>query len=625
VERTAPRIFAARYGLACCGVAETVRVLAPDQSLDLARLRAGYRARTFRPSEVVESVLERIARRGNDKVWIHKVPHAALIEHARRLEGDSPDRLPLYGVPFAIKDNIDLAGHPTTAACPEFAYTPRASAPAVQRLVDAGAIPIGKTNLDQFATGLVGTRSPYGACRNPFDPEYLAGGSSSGSAVAVSVGLVSFALGTDTAGSGRVPAAFNNIVGLKPTRGLLSTRGVVPACRSLDVVSIFTLTVADALDVLAVAQGFDAADPFSREATVRSAPDLEQFNYGVPAARDLEFFGDKEAARLFAAFLKRLEELGGTEVEIDFRPFLETARLLYEGPWLAERYWAVRELVERHPEALHPVTREVIARGAKVTAVDAFDAYYRLKALQRATAAVWKEIDFLALPTAGTIYRIAEVEADPIRLNSNLGHYTNFVNLLDLSGLAVPAGFRADGLPFGATLLARACEEDALGALGMRIQHTLALPLGATGIAPPETQSRAAGSARAGMVRLAVCGAHMAGLPLNRELVERGARFLREARTAPRYRFFALESFSPPRPGLVRAEPGNAVPLEVWEVPAAELGAFVDGIPAPLAIGTLELEDGEPVHGFLCEHYATADARDISELGGWRAYLAARG
>lgn len=599
-------------------------MLAPDQSLDLARLRAAYHARTLRPLEVVEGVLERIARRGNDKVWIHKVPHAALTEQARRLEDQSPDRLPLYGVPFAIKDNIDLAGHPTTAACPEFAYTPRASATVVQRLVDAGALPIGKTNLDQFATGLVGTRTPYGACRNVFDPEYIVGGSSSGSAVAVSAGLVSFALGTDTAGSGRVPAAFNNIVGLKPTRGLLSTRGVVPACRSLDVVSIFTLTVADGLDVLAVAQGFDGADPFSREATARAVPNLEQFNYGVPAARDLEFFGDKEAARLFAAFLKKLEELGGTEVEVDFRPFLETARLLYEGPWVAERYWAVRELIERHPEALHPVTREVIARGAKASAVEAFDAYYRLKALRRVTAAAWKEIDFLALPTAGTIYRITEVEADPIRLNSNLGHYTNFVNLLDLAGIAVPAGFRADGLPFGATLLAPAFQEGALGALGMRIQQAFALPLGATGIAPPDTEFREVAPSRAGTVRLAVCGAHMAGLPLNRELVERGARLLREARTAPRYRFFALESFSPPRPGLVRAEPGNAIAVEVWEVPAEELGSFVDGIPAPLGIGTLELEDGEEVHGFLCEQYATAGAREISELGGWRAYLATR-
>jgi len=600
-------------------------VLAPDHGLDLARLRAGYRARTLRPIDVIESVLERIARRGDDKVWIHRVPDVALMDQARRLEAVSPDALPLYGVPFAIKDNIDLAGHPTTAACPEFAYTPAASAAVVQRLVDAGAIPIGKTNLDQFATGLVGTRTPYGACVNPFDPEYLAGGSSSGSAVAVAAGLVTFALGTDTAGSGRVPAAFNNLVGLKPTRGLLSNRGVVPACRSLDCVSIFTSTVADALDVLAVAQGFDPADPFSREPTVRAGPDLEQFNFGVPAARDLKFFGDKESARLFAGFLKRLEELGGTEVEIDFRPFVETAQLLYEGPWVAERYLAVREMIERRPEALHPVTRDVIGRGAKPTALDAFDAYYRLKALRRATAAVWKEIDFLALPTAGTIYRIAEVEADPIRLNSNLGYYTNFVNLLDLSGIALPAGFRADGLPFGATLLAPAFREDSLGALGMRIQRAYALPMGATGIAMPDVDPRAPAPARAGTVRLAVCGAHMAGLPLNRELVERGARFVREAQTAPRYRFFALEGFSPPRPGLVRGEPGHAIAVEVWEVPVEAFGSFVDGIPAPLGIGTLELEDGETLRGFLCEHYATADAREISGLGGWRAYLATRG
>jgi len=595
-----------------------------DSGLDLARLLNGYRARAFRPVEVFESVLGRIARRGDDKVWIHRVPRAEVLDQARRLEDDSPERLPLYGIPFAIKDNIDLVGHPTTAACTEFAYTPDASATVVQRLVDAGAIPVGKTNLDQFATGLVGTRTPYGACRNPFDSNFISGGSSSGSAVAVAAGLVSFALGTDTAGSGRVPAAFNNIVGLKPTRGLLSNRGVVPACRSLDCVSIFALTAADALDVLAVAQGFDAADPFSREARASAGPDLEQFNYGVPAARDLKFFGDKEAARLFAAFLKKLEELGGTEVEIDFRPFVETARLLYEGPWVAERYLAVRELMERHPEALHPVTREVIGRGAKPSAIDAFEAYYRLKSLQRTTAAVWKEIDFLALPTAGTIYRIAEVEADPIRLNSNLGYYTNFVNLLDLSGLALPVGFRADGLPFGATLLAPAFREDSLCALGMRFQEEVGLPLGATKTEMPKSGPRAPAPARAGMIRVAVCGAHMSGLPLNSELVARGARLVRETRTAPRYRFFALEGFSPPRPGLIRSDAGHAIAVEVWELPSTEFGGFVDGIPAPLGIGTLELEDGETVRGFLCEQYATAGTREISELGGWRAYLAAR-
>jgi allophanate hydrolase len=384
---------------------------------------------------------------------------------------------------------------------------------------------------------------------------------------------------------------------------------MVPACRSLDCMSIFTLTVADALDVLAVAQGFDAADPFSRQAETRAMPDLERFNFGVPAARDLAFFGDKEAARLFAAFIKLLEDLGGTQVEIDFRPFLEAARLLYEGPWVAERYLAVRELFERRPEALHPVTREVIGRGTRPTAIDAFGAYYRLKTLRRATAASWKEIDFLALPTAGTIYRIAVVDADPIGLNSKLGPYTTFVNLLGLSGLGVPAGFGADGLPFGATLLAPAFQENALGALGMRIQQRAALPLGATKASMPAADRRATAPARAGTVRLAVCGAHMAGLPLNRELVERGARFVREARTSPRYRFFALEGFSPPRPGLVRSEPGHAIPVEVWEVPAAEFGSFVDGIPAPLGIGTVELEDGESVRGFVCEDSCASTTR----------------
>ncbi|HVB47389.1 MAG TPA: allophanate hydrolase [Burkholderiales bacterium] len=594
-------------------------------SLDIGWLRQAYLSGVRRPSAVLEQVLERIARRGDDHVWIERVPRAALEARALELERASPDALPLYGIPFAIKDNIDLAGLPTTAACPDYAYVPRASAAVVQRLLDAGAIAIGKTNLDQFATGLVGTRSPYGACRNPFDPQYISGGSSSGSAVAVAAGLVSFALGTDTAGSGRVPAAFNNLVGLKPSLGLLSTRGVVPACRSLDCVSILGLTVRDAQAVLRVAQGYDGKDPYARPAPQAAARAFgERFRFGVPGKGTLEFFGDRDYERLFGAALERLEALGGERLELDFRPFLDAARLLYEGPWVAERWLVIRELLARKPEAIRPDTRRVIEKAASFSAADAFAAAYRLQALRHEAEAAWAAVELIVTPTAPTVYTLAQVEAEPIVLNSRLGTYTNFVNLFDLAALAVPAGFRADGLPFGVTLLAPAFSDAALCALGERLQRAFGLPLGATGLALPEQQvPRAAAAQRPATVRLVVCGAHMSGLALNRELLERGARLVRACHTAPQYRLFAFEVFAPPRPGLLRAAQGAAIEVEVWEMPEAAFGGFVEGIPAPLGIGTLELEDGERARGFLCEHYATTGAREITHLGGWRAYLSA--
>jgi allophanate hydrolase len=595
------------------------------ESLDITSLRARYLSGALAPQQVVALVLERIERRGDDKVWIDRVPRAALEARAAELDKRRPAELPLYGIPFAIKDNIDLAGRPTTAACPDFAYTPSESAPVVQRLLDAGAVAIGKTNLDQFATGLVGTRSPYGACTNPFDARYIAGGSSSGSAVAVAAGLVSFSLGTDTAGSGRVPAAFNNLVGLKPTLGLLSTRGVVPACRSLDCVSIFGLTVGDARTVLEVAQGYDAADPFSRSRPAGVEAGFgERFRFGAPRAADLEFCGDAAFEKLYGEALERLEALGGERVELDFRPFYETARLLYEGPWVAERWLVVRELLERKPEALHPVTRRVIEKASAFSAADAFAALYRLQALRRRAAEAWQSVELIVTPSAPTIYTLAQVEAEPVALNSQLGTYTNFVNLLDLAGLALPAGFRPDGLPCGVTLLAPAFRDGALAALGERLQRAQGLPLGATGAALPPAKEVPAPVPRSAVVQLVVCGAHMSGLPLNRELTERGARLVRRARTAPCYRFYALEAFSPPRPGMLRGEPGAAIEVEVWELPAAAFGGFVDGIPAPLGIGTVELDDGAQLRGFVCEHYATQGAREITRLGGWRAYLAQR-
>ncbi len=595
-------------------------MLRPEDSLDLATLGGRLRGGSLRPREVVDGVLARIAARGDDKVWIYRAARAALEAHADELERRGPAGLPLYGIPFAVKDNIDVAGQATTAACPEFAYSPAASSPVVRALVDAGAIAIGKTNLDQFAAGLVGTRTPYGACTNPFDPRYVSGGSSSGSAVAVAAGLASFALGTDTAGSGRVPAAFNNIVGLKPTRGALSTRGMVPACRSLDCVSIFALTTEDARAVFAVARGFDERDPWSRLPAAAALPDaIAGCRIGVPRASQLEFFGNREAERLFGAALAALGRSGAHRVEIDFAPFLEVARLLYGGPWVAERYLAIREFFDRRPEAVFPVTREILAGAAKYSAADAFAAEYRLQDIRRALAPVWREIDFLVTPTAGTIYTIAEVNADPVALNTNLGYYTNFMNLLDLAAIALPAGFQANGLPFGVTLAAPAFTDEGLCRLGGALHRQLGREMGAT--KHPLPAAPAFAGPTPGVVRLAVCGAHMSGLPLNHQLTERGGRLVRTCRTAPRYRLYALAGFTPARPGMVRSEAdGSAIEVEIWAVPSATFGSFVDGIPPPLGIGTVELEDGERVRGFVCEGYAVAGASDISALGSWRKF-----
>jgi allophanate hydrolase len=591
----------------------------------ICNLLADYRAGRFSPVQVMESVLEAIARAPERNVWITLLPRERLLAMAQALVSRPPESLPLYGIPFAIKDNIDLAGIPTTAGCPAYAYTPSESAFAVRRLIDAGAIPVGKTNLDQFATGLVGTRSPHGACHNSFDPAYISGGSSSGSAVAVATGLVCFALGTDTAGSGRVPAAFNNLIGLKPTLGALSCRGVVPACRSLDSVSIFALTADDARRVYEVARGFDPADPYSvasrGERRAACNFDLQGLRMGLPRPSQLSFFGDADYSRLFAEAVGQLEALGARPVEIDFEPFLAAARLLYEGPWVAERYCAVGDFLEQHPEAVYPVTRQIISGGRHPTAADAFRAQYRLMELRRATEEAWSRVDVLVTPTAGTIYSIDAVNADPVRLNSNLGYYTNFVNLLDLAAVAVPAGFRNDGIPFGISIVGRAGSDHELLDLAMRVQRARVGRIGALD-APLPALRDSGGSAMEGDICVAVCGAHMMGLPLNHQLTSRGARFLRRTRTNPVYALYALPGGPPYRPGMIRtAHGGAAIEVEVWSVPAAEFGSFVNGIPAPLTIGKVELQDGSRVSGFICEAYAAEGARDITSLGGWRAYL----
>ena len=562
-----------------------------------------YRSGATNPREVCARALAK-ARAADPAIWIHLLDEQALEPYLVALDSSSPAELPLYGIPFAIKDNIDLAGVPTTAACPDFASVPEKSATVVQNLIDAGAIPIGKTNLDQFATGLVGVRSPYGFPANPFQPDYIPGGSSSGSAVAVALDLVPFSLGTDTAGSGRVPASFNNLVGLKPTRGLLSTAGVVPACRTLDCVSIFTRSATDAATVFRSAASPDPADPYSRPAARDVSDHLPaSFTFGVPS--QLEFFGNEQAADLFRQARERLCAAGGTEAAIDFAPFLEAARLLYEGPWVAERYLATRELLDKKPESLHPITRAIISGGATPRAHEAFSAAYELQACKQLADAQFEGVDFILTPTAGTIFTASEVAALPVELNSKLGHYTNFMNLLDYCAVAFPAGFYPNNHPFGVTAFAPAFTDRLVLELAARA-------LGETAEMPLERNS----------VQLAVCGAHLKGLPLHHQLTSLGAKFVRACKTAPAYRLFALPDTVPAKPGLQRVSSGGGqIEIEIYSLDRASFGEFVAQIPAPLGIGKIETEDGEAVSGFLCEAHALDGAEDITALGSWRQFV----
>jgi len=581
--------------------------------LGLHALRSAYRAGTLDVARTIAEVLKRVAAAGDDKVWITRTADEQLRAAAVRLDArrSEIDSLPLYGVPFAVKDNIDVAGLPTTAACPGFAYVPEQSAEVVRRLVEAGAIVVGKTNLDQFATGLVGVRSPYGVPKNPFDPAFVPGGSSSGSAVAVAAGLTSFALGTDTAGSGRIPAGFNNIVGLKPTPGLLSTDGVVPACKSLDCVSVFALSCADADAVLKV-----AAEPQATTAIGKA------FRFGVLRHADAEFFGDDAYAALYAQAVGRLKAMGGTAGEIDYAPFRDAAGLLYGGPWVAERTAAVGAFITAADDTagIWPVTRQIVETGRDYSAIDAFEGQYELAELKARANAEMAGLDFIALPTAPTIYRVADLEREPVLYNSHLGHYTNFVNFFGLAALALPAGFRPDAMPFGITLIGAAHGERALLAFGARWQREVPLPLGkTTSHLPPAAADPVVAEDR---VSIAVVGAHMSGLPLNGQLTELGGRLESAGKTAPVYRFYVLPGGPPRRPGMVRvAQGGGAIELEVWSLPSAEVGRFLRKIPAPLGLGTVTLADGSGVPGFLCEGHAIAEAEDITSLGGWRAYL----
>jgi allophanate hydrolase len=593
----------------------------------VAAIIAAHRAGRQSPAQTVARSFQRIREHNDPAIFISLRDEKGAIAEAEALAANrDASALPLYGIPVAVKDNIDVAGLPTTAACPAYSYTPTRDAIAVARLRRAGAIIIGKTNLDQFATGLVGVRSPYGIPTNPIRADLIPGGSSSGSAVAVSTGLVPLSLGTDTAGSGRVPAMLNNIVGLKPSLGLIPTAGVVPACRTLDCVSVFSLTVDDAVAALSVMAGPDRSDPFSRDRTLsRMSPFPTGLRLGVPRDGQLIFFGDKAQEAAYAAALEKWRALGATFVSFDLEPLYETARLLYEGPWVAERYLVIRNMLASSPDAIHPVTREITIAGSRLSAADTFAALYRLQALRRTAEHAFADIDALVLPTAPTAYSTAQVLANPIELNSRLGTYTNFVNLLDLCGLALPSAIRPDEIPFGITLLAPAGQDALLASIGRVFQAQTKLALGAKGVAmPPLADLNLA--LTGDEIPIAVVGAHLSGMALNSELKRHGGRLLEATSTAPDYRLYALPT-TPPKPGMLRVEAGagTSIELELWALPAVAFAKFVDAIPPPLSIGTVRLKDGRGIKGFIVEAADIGSAKDISAFGGWRSFVAKAG
>jgi allophanate hydrolase len=584
-------------------------------TLDIAAdVAAGVRS----AAEVAREVLARVAayEAVQPQVWISRFSPDQVMAQAEAVDRRiaAGERLPLAGAPFAVKDNLDVAGLPTTAGCPAFAYRPEVTGPVVQRLLDAGAVLLGKTNLDQFATGLVGARSPYGACGCVYDREFISGGSSSGSAVAVAAGLVAFALGTDTAGSGRVPAAFNHLVGLKPTKGRWSTRGLVPACRTLDCISVFTSSAREAAAIDEVVAGFDVADPYSRRTpSEEPAPIPDRFRFAVPRPEQLEWFSDAQSARLFEGAVGRLQAMGGLAVEIDIGALRAAGDLLYQGPWVAERTAAAYDLLRERPSVIHPVVRQILEGGLRLTAVEAFQAEYQRRDHQRAAEQLWQTAEVLLLPTAATTYRIREVLAEPMALNANLGRYTNFVNLLDMSAVAVPAGFRDNGTGFGVTLIGPAWADRRLLALARRYEEIAPMP------APPPLDL--SGAPRS--VKLAVVGAHLAAMPLHWQLTSRDARLVRRCTTAPVYRLYAMANTTPPKPALAHAGAGGGpIEVEVYELATEAFGSFVAEVPPPLAIGTVTLEDGTEVKGFVAEPRALDGAEDITALGGWRAYVA---
>ena len=591
--------------------------------VSIAALLAAYHAQEFTPRELITELWQK-ARRDNahNPAWIYLLTEAELEGYLTRLEERPSESLPLYGIPFAIKDNIDLAGVPTTAACPAFSFIPEQHATVVQKLLDAGAIPLGKTNLDQFATGLNGTRTPYGIPHNPRNPEYISGGSSSGSAVALAMNQVSFALGTDTAGSGRVPAALNHLIGLKSSKGLLSCHGVLPACRSLDCVSVFAFNCDDANTVLAVAEGRDEQDCYSRpnlfhNHASRYGEWKGTFKIGIPLDDQLDFGGDRQAKALFEAALQRLADMGGIIVKIDCSPFLEAAKLLYEGPWIAERYVVLEEILKMEPDNLLPVIRSIVGQAESMSAADVFRAQYTLQSYAQRAEAVMQSIDILAMPTMPTAFTIQQLQENPVTPNSALGTYTNFVNLLDMSALALPAGFLDSGVGWGITLLGRAFDDRKLLSIGNRYTRLLPYPPANVGADHFVGQTTVAEFNE--RMDLVVCGAHLSGMPLNHQLTDRQALLQSVTTTAEGYRLYALPDGR--RPALIRTEPGRSIEVEVWSIPKVHLGSFISGIDAPLGIGKVELSDGRMLSGFIATPDALVCAEDITDWGGWRAWI----
>jgi len=571
-----------------------------------------YKDGVQQPRDLIERILGEIEQDpGREALFIRQLSREELEPYLAKLDGEDPASLPLYGVPFVIKDNIDLAGVPTTAACEAYAYDPEQSAFVVDVLIQAGAIPLGKVNLDQFATGLVGVRSPYGIPTNPLNPEYIPGGSSCGSAVAVAQGYAAFSLGTDTAGSGRVPAAFNELIGLKPTRGALSTCGVVPACRSLDCVSIFAKTISDARRVFDVANCYDPKDDFARPYEGDALRLPGKVVIGVPRKDQLKFFGNVSFEALFGAYVEALSRHSRVEVKtIDFSAFIDAALLLYEGSWVAERYAAVGDFMESHPGAAHPVTEGIIGKAKALDARMVFENLYTMQHYKREAEAVWKDVDVILTPTTGTHYKVQEVLEDPVQTNSNLGYYTNFMNLLDLSAIAIPAGKTIDDLPFGVTFCAPCHADHLLMELAALVRGE-----GFEGQTP-----------RNESMEIAVCGAHMKGLALNKQLVSLGGELLKPLKSAAKYRMYCLKHKDPIRPGMVRCAEGvsgTSLDMELWRLPMEQVGRFLSMIEEPLGLGSVELDNGQSVYGFVCDATVAelASSEDISAFGGWRKYL----
>lgn len=597
--------------------------------MNICALRQAYANGTMTPRSLFAELRQQAVDEAHRNIFILHFDDTILQPWLLALDELDPSDAPLWGIPFAVKDNIDIAGVPTTAGCEAFAYRPSESATVIKQLMAAGAIPIGKTNLDQFATGLNGTRSPYGACKNSVDPQYISGGSSAGSSVAVALGLASFSLGTDTAGSGRVPACFNNLIGLKPSRGLLSNHGVVPACKSLDCVSVFALNSDDASLVLQCAEGHDPSDGYSRQNPYHNRHEHYGHHQGalrigvIPEAQ-LRFFGDDAYALAYAQTLEQLRATGATLTEVDYTPFDEAARLLYEGPWVTERYLATLPLIKDQPDAIFPAVRSIIEAGEAPLAMDLFSAEYRLHELKSVCLAQFDEIDCLLTPTAGRLFTIDEMLDEPLKRNSELGYYTNFVNLLDLSAVAVPTAFTDAGLPFGITLVGRAFEDRQLLSMANRIQQQIPLPMGASSRPQPTLSVKNVGITDT--IDLAVCGAHLSGMPLNDQLRLRGATLKLSTTTASCYRLFALPGGPPWRPALIRDKrTGRAIDVEIWRVPTAQFGSFVAGIPAPLAIGKITLADDTVVSGFVCEEGGASEADEVIDFSSWKSYIASKG